>query len=85
MRTTVTLEPDVADRLRQIMGERDVTFKEAVNSTLRRGLETAAESRPYEVPSHALGLKPDIDGDRTIHFLDNLEDRERLKKMAYDR
>jgi hypothetical protein len=84
MRTTVILEPDVADRLRQIMGERDLTFKEAVNSTLRRGSETAAESRLYEVPSHAPGLKPGIDGDRIIHFFDDLEDRERLNRMTYD-
>ena len=80
----MTLEPDVAERLKQIMKERDLTFKEAVNSTLRRGLGTTAEARPYEVPSHALGLKPGIDGDRIIHFLDDLEDRERLKKMGYD-
>jgi hypothetical protein len=84
MRTTVTLEPDVAERLRQIMKERNLTLKEAVDSTLRRGLGTAVESRPYEVPSHALGLKPGIDSDRIIHFLDDLEDRERLKKMGYD-
>ena len=84
MRTTVTLEPDVAERLGQIMKERDLTFKEAVNSTLRRGLGPTVEARPYEVPSHALGLKPGIDGDRIIHFLDDLEDRERLRKMGYD-
>lgn len=84
MRTTVTLQPDVAEQLRQIMKERDLTFKEAVNSTLRRGFGTGVESRPYEVPTHALGLKAGIDGDRIIHFVDELADRERLKKMGYD-
>ena len=62
MRTTVTLEPDVAERLRQIMKERNLTFKEAVNSTLRRGLGEEARTRPYRAPSHAIGLRPGIDG-----------------------
>ena len=66
MRTTVTLEPDVADRLKQLRTERDITFKEAVNLTLRKGMGTEIESRPYEVPKHALGLKPGIDGDRVF-------------------
>ncbi|MEA3501875.1 MAG: hypothetical protein U9R47_03810 [Actinomycetota bacterium] len=81
MRTTVTLEPDVAEQLRQIMKERNLTFKEAVNSTLRRGLGREVRARPYRAPSHAMGLKPGIDGDRLVHVMDEMADEEFIKKM----
>jgi hypothetical protein len=84
MRTTVTLEPDVAERLSQLMKERNLTFKEAVNSTLRKGLGSGVEARRYEVPTHALVLRPGIDGDRIVHVADEIADRERLRKMGYD-
>lgn len=84
MRETVTLEPDVAERLRQIVEERDLTFREALNSTLLMGLGTAVESQPYEVPSHALGLKPGIDGDRIIHVVDEMTDEEFIRQMRGD-
>ena len=81
MRTTVTLEPDVAEQLRQIMKERNLTFKEAVNSTLRRGLGPEVRARPYRAPSHAMGMKAGIDGDRLVHVMDEMADEEFIKKM----
>jgi hypothetical protein len=38
-RTTVTLDPDLAAELRALARERGVSFKEALNSTLRRGFD----------------------------------------------
>ncbi len=38
MRTTLTLDDDVAVRLDQRCAEQKVSFKEAVNEALRRGL-----------------------------------------------
>ena len=40
MRTTLTLDPDVAALLRKRVAEGDVSFKEAVNDAMRRGLTT---------------------------------------------
>jgi hypothetical protein len=37
MRTTVTLDSDVELRLTQLMRERGLTFKDALNTTLRAG------------------------------------------------
>jgi len=73
----VTLDPDVAERLSQLMKERNLTFKEAVNSTLRRGLGA-------EVKAYHMGLKPGIDGDRITHVMDEIADEEFVRKMRGD-
>jgi len=84
MRTTVTLDPDVAERLSQLMKERNLTFKEAVNSSLRKGLGTEVRARPYKAPSYHMGLKPGIDGDRITHVMDEIADEEFVRKMRGD-
>ena len=84
MRTTVTLEPDVAERLSQLMKERDLTFKEAVNSTLRRGLGQEGHAHPYKAPSYPMGLKPGIDGDRITHVMDEMADEDFVRRMRGD-
>ena len=45
MRTTVTLDPDVAARLRRLARERGASFKATINETLRAGLEAGRGSR----------------------------------------
>ncbi|MBY0495981.1 MAG: ribbon-helix-helix domain-containing protein [Cyanobacteria bacterium] len=44
MRTTLTLDPDVAARINKEAAKGDRTFKEIVNDALRRGL--ASPARP---------------------------------------
>jgi hypothetical protein len=39
MRTTITLDPDVAARINKEVAKGEQTFKEIVNSALRRGLD----------------------------------------------
>ena len=39
MRTTVTLDSDIAARLKGLRKRRDQTFKEVVNTALRAGLD----------------------------------------------
>lgn len=46
MRTTLTLDEDVAIRLRRLREERDLGLKEAVNTALRRGLEVLERHEP---------------------------------------
>ena len=84
MRTTVTLEPDVVEQLRQLMQERDLTFKEAVNSTLRKGLGTTATTHQYKAPSFSMGLKAGIDGDRITHVVDEMADEAFARKVRGD-
>ena len=54
MRTTLTLEPDVAAGIERLRGERGFSLKAAVNEAIRRGLAVleapATTSRePYEI------------------------------------
>src|SRR2546423_1657005 len=67
MRTTVTLDPDVAASLQAIARERGISFKEALNSSVRRGLgEGGVAAEAYRVPSRPLGLRPGVDLDRAL-------------------
>ncbi len=50
MRTTLTLDDDVALALRQICAERGIAFKTAVNQTLRAGLVSARGPAASDVP-----------------------------------
>jgi hypothetical protein len=83
MRTTVTLDPDVAARLKQSARERGISFKEALNSSVRRGFERGeASPRPYRVPSRRLSVRPGIDLDRALALAGELEDAETVRKLA---
>lgn len=45
MRTTITLEPDVAVRLQKEAAKGERTFKQIVNDALRRGLDPTAKAK----------------------------------------
>lgn len=88
MRTTVTLEPDVEARLKRHMHERGISFKDALNSILRAGLDHERERSkvdPYVLPVFDLGIRPGIDYDRIAHLMDDLEDEVRLRRMREGR
>jgi hypothetical protein len=58
MRTTLTLDDDVAAKLRAESRRAGRSFKETVNETLRRGLASrpvAARRRAFKVASRDLG------------------------------
>lgn len=46
MRTTLTLDPDVAEQLKKAVAKGDQTFKDVVNAALRRGLKASDTSAP---------------------------------------
>ena len=82
MRTTITLDDDVAARLERLQRERGITFREAVNTTLRAGLDPKASAVPYVVPTYRLGLRPGIDLDRALALDAALEDEEIVAELA---
>ncbi|CAN5850265.1 antitoxin [soil metagenome] len=81
MRTTVTLEPDVAAQLKQRAHHQGISFKDALNRTLRAGLGGNAEPRPFVQVTASLGLRPGIDLDRAGRLVDEFEDAERVRKL----
>ncbi|CAN5567182.1 antitoxin [soil metagenome] len=81
MRTTVTLDDDVAARLSQLMRERRITFKEALNSALRAGLHTRSEPRAYRLPTYSMGARPGVDLDRALQLDAALEDEETVRQL----
>ncbi len=84
MRTTLTLDPDVAQELKARMAGRKASFKEVVNETLRQGLAARPKSKPvdvFRVEARSLGLKPGIDPNKLNQLLDELEAQEFVSKM----
>lgn len=76
MRTTVTLDPDVEARLRELARERGILFKEALNNAIRAGLMAARGAREYRTPSRSLGLRAGVNLDKALEIAADLEDAE---------
>jgi hypothetical protein len=85
MRTTLTLEPDVAERLKARMRTGNLTLKETVNRALRAGLAVedrrGPEKRFRVKPHHCGGLLPGIDGDKISQVLDEMEVEEFARRL----
>jgi hypothetical protein len=77
MRTTVTLEPDVAARLKEYAHRRRTSFKAALNAAVRRGLSaqepTASSRRRFVVKPHSSPFRPGIDSGKLNQLVDQLE------------
>jgi Arc/MetJ family transcription regulator len=62
MRTTVTLDDDVAAAVAQRRRERDSGLSEAVNELIRAGLTATPKRRkPFVQQTHAMGMKINVD------------------------
>jgi RNase adaptor protein for sRNA GlmZ degradation len=84
MRTTLTLDPDVAMKLKKRMADKKLTFKETVNEALRYGLKEVAKEKkraPFKVIPHSFGFKPGIDQNKLGQLLDQLDAEEFVRKM----
>lgn len=83
MRTTITLDPDLDAKLRTLARERGVSFKEALNQALRRGLANSGREpeRPYRLKTRRLGLRPGVDLDHALRLAGELEDAETIRKL----
>ena len=78
MRTTLTLDDDLADSLREQARLLGRSFKQIVNDTLRRGMSPAAREAPaeYRVVPHHSGLAPGVDPQKLNQLNDELEAEE---------
>ena len=87
MRTTLTLDDDLAYALKQRARLLDQSFKQVVNDTLRRGLSPGsieAPRRPYRVrPIHG-GFAPGVDPDRVKDLLHEWDDEHYFELLRRD-
>jgi hypothetical protein len=76
VRTTLTLDDDLAGLLKQRARELGIPFKEAVNRTIRAGMGQDTVIRVHPAPktiSHSFGFRPGIDLDKLGQLADELE------------
>src|SRR5215831_1032352 len=76
MRTTLTLDDDLAGVLQRRARELGIPFKEAVNRAIRAGLGEAGADRRRPAPKtipHSLGFMPGVDLDKLGQLADELE------------
>jgi len=76
MRTTVTLEPDVARLLNDHARRTRKSFKETLNTAVRLGLRRVTESpatEAFTIEARPMGLKAGVDNQRFGALLDDLD------------
>ena len=85
VRTTLTLDRDVAEGLKKEMRRTGRGLKATINEALRRSFRMMGKPpRPprFEVRPHAFGVQPGIDLDRINQLVDELEAEEVARKLA---
>jgi hypothetical protein len=76
MRTTLTLDPDVAAKARKGAADLQKSFKEVVNMALRIGLDAVLSpqaAKPYRTKPRALGLREGLSYDNIGDLLTRAE------------
>ena len=77
MRTTLTLDPDVAAKARRATARTGLPFKSVINQALRLGIEAVMSppaAKPYRTKPHPMGLKPGLSYDNISELLAVAED-----------
>lgn len=77
MRTTLTLDDEIARRLKEAAHRERKPFKQVVNDTLRAGLHCAgkrpAGGRRFTVKPRHMGFHPGVDQGKLNQLADELE------------
>ncbi len=82
MRTTVTLDADVAARLKAVARARGISFKQALNSAVRAGLGGERRAaRSFKQYSQPMGLRPGFNLDKALQLAAGLEDEEIARRL----
>ncbi len=84
MRTTLTLDDQVAKELKEVAHRAGKPFKDVVNETLRNGL-CAKHARPpkaYRLATVSLGgVRAGVNLDKALSLADAIEDEEIARKL----
>lgn len=84
MRTTITLDPDVAALIERAMREQRLTFKAAVNEAIRRGLAARRSQPTVRTPTFSMG-EPLVPLTKALDLAAELEDEETVRELSIGR
>lgn len=77
MRTTLTLDDDLARRLKELASQGGRSFKEVTNEVIRRGLSAGVSQtegvEEFQVEPKACGFKTGVDPHKLNQIYDDLE------------
>ncbi|MGH9630299.1 MAG: type II toxin-antitoxin system antitoxin VapB33 [Bryobacteraceae bacterium] len=88
MRTTITLDDDLAGQLQELSHRLRRPFKAVVNESIRKGLsglEKLEDAPPFRVQAHRGELRPGIDDRRFNQMADELEIESAAGKLSRGR
>ena len=83
MRTTLTIDDDVAARIEERRRTNGQSLKQVVNQLLREGLRSSERqpaARRYRTKTHKLRLRSGFDAARLNQLVDELETEERVAR-----
>ena len=85
MRTTLTIDDNIARQLKEIVHRSGKPFKTVVNEALRAGIENnriARVTKPYRLKPVAMGeVQGPYNLDKALQLADHLEDEEISRKL----
>ena len=82
MRTTVTLDPDVAAKLKAVARERGISFQQALNGAVRAGLGGQRKAaRAFTQYTQPMSLRPGFNLDKALQLAGALEDEEIVRRL----
>ncbi len=84
MRTTLTIDPEIAERIKQEVALGKKPLKAVVNDALRKGLglEPSKRTKPYRIKVHSSAFVGGVDPGRLNQLVDELEAHEFLSKQS---
>lgn len=85
MRTTLTIDDELMNEIREEAHTKGLPVKEVVNRALRAGLREynrPKSAKPYKCRSFSLGYPPLADLDRALDLAERLESEEIARKLA---
>jgi hypothetical protein len=77
VRTTITLEDDVYNRIREESAKSSKSVKEVINDAIRSGLSAPKGKRTFGVTPRDLGFLPGLNYDKISDLLDYIDGRDR--------
>ena len=81
VRTTLTIDDDLATQLHDQARRTGRTFRDVVNEAIRDGLLSGASESSCVPPVHELGIRPGVDLTKALQLVGQLEDEEVVRKM----